>query len=152
NNLATGCTDFGILIDQSYPDTLGTPGNGVTISDITFVSPDSNIATETGADQVAVNCGVGSCTGTPIFSLYYPREFYVHRGTWNWAGLKTSGGKAPSLTLTVSRILNSQRDLLGVILIFPLEMLSTYYDWFTVRKAREDFKRSSSKSTHLEDQ
>lgn len=31
-NTATGLRQFGILIDQSYPDTLGTPGTGVILS------------------------------------------------------------------------------------------------------------------------
>lgn len=31
NNKVTGITSFGILIDQSYPATLGTPGTGVII-------------------------------------------------------------------------------------------------------------------------
>jgi polygalacturonase len=31
-NTATGMRQFGVLIDQSYPDTLGTPGSGVKIS------------------------------------------------------------------------------------------------------------------------
>ena len=31
-NTATGIRKYGVLIDQSYPSTLGTPGNGVKIS------------------------------------------------------------------------------------------------------------------------
>lgn len=31
-NTATGLRQFGVLIDQSYPDTLGTPGTGVILS------------------------------------------------------------------------------------------------------------------------
>ncbi|KAG6828695.1 hypothetical protein H0H92_007057 [Tricholoma furcatifolium] len=61
-NTATGCTEYGVLIDQSYPSTLGTPGTGVTISDINFDSPDTNIAVNSGADQIAINCGAGACT------------------------------------------------------------------------------------------
>ncbi|KAG6808128.1 hypothetical protein H0H92_005303 [Tricholoma furcatifolium] len=67
-NTATGCTDFGILIDQSYPDTLGTPGTGVTISDINFVSPVSSIQVNSGADDVAVNLAV-KATQDPPFAL-----------------------------------------------------------------------------------
>ncbi|KAF9268656.1 endo-polygalacturonase PG1 [Marasmius fiardii PR-910] len=79
-NTATGCKRFGVIIDQSYPDTLGTPGNGVTISDITFSGTTSNIAVASGAQRVAVNCGSGSCTGT-----------------WNWSALKVSGGSAGTI-------------------------------------------------------
>lgn len=31
NNKLSGITEFGVLIDQSYPSTLGTPGTGVII-------------------------------------------------------------------------------------------------------------------------
>jgi len=80
-NTATGLRQFGILIDQSYPSTLGTPGTGVVVSNINFVSPTSTLTVNSGADQVAVNCGKGSCTGT-----------------WNWSNLKVSGGVAGPIT------------------------------------------------------
>ncbi|KAF8599649.1 glycoside hydrolase family 28 protein [Ceratobasidium sp. AG-I] len=73
-NTATGCTSYGIIIDQSYPSTLGTPGTGVDIADVTF-SGTNTIAVASGAKEVEVNCGSGSCTGT-----------------WAWSGLTTSGG------------------------------------------------------------
>ncbi|KAF9050181.1 endo-polygalacturonase PG1 [Panaeolus papilionaceus] len=76
-NTATGTKKFGVIIDQSYPDTLKTPGNGVTISGVNFISPVSNIGVVSGAQQVAVNCGSGSC-----------------EGSWNWSNLKVTGGKA----------------------------------------------------------
>ncbi|KAG8736558.1 hypothetical protein FRC10_009199 [Ceratobasidium sp. 414] len=60
-NTATGCKRFGVIIDQSYPSTLGTPGNGVKISAVTF-SGTNNIAVTSSAQRVAVNCGTG-CTG-----------------------------------------------------------------------------------------
>ena len=37
-NTAINCTSYGVLITQSYPTTLGTPGNGVTISVSNFVT------------------------------------------------------------------------------------------------------------------
>ncbi|KAJ8076811.1 hypothetical protein PM082_001234 [Marasmius tenuissimus] len=80
-NTATGCKRFGVIIDQSYPSTLGTPGNGVKISGINFSGATSNIAVASDAQRVAVNCGSGSCTGT-----------------WNWSSLKVSGGKAGPIT------------------------------------------------------
>ncbi|KAJ3477207.1 hypothetical protein NLI96_g10623 [Meripilus lineatus] len=76
-NTATGTKKFGVLIDQSYPSTLGTPGNGCTISGINFVGTTNNIAVASGAQRVAVNCGSGSCTGS-----------------WDWSALKVSGGSA----------------------------------------------------------
>ncbi|KAF9462335.1 endo-polygalacturonase PG1 [Collybia nuda] len=76
-NTATGIRQFGVIIDQSYPDTLGTPGTGVKLSGVNFVAPVSTISVNSGADRVAVNCGVGSCSGT-----------------WNWSNLKVTGGVA----------------------------------------------------------
>lgn len=79
-NTATGIKRFGVIIDQSYPDTLGTPGTGVKLSGVNFVSPKTTISVVSGAQKVAVNCGSGSCTGS-----------------WNWANLAVSGGKAGSI-------------------------------------------------------
>ncbi|TFK44204.1 polygalacturonase [Crucibulum laeve] len=80
-NTATGIRQFGIIIDESYPDTLGTPGTGVKISGVNFVSPVTSITVNSGAQRVAVNCGSGACTGT-----------------WNWSNLKVSGGTAGPIT------------------------------------------------------
>ncbi|KAF8997637.1 polygalacturonase [Cyathus striatus] len=80
-NTATGIRQFGIIIDESYPDTLGTPGTGVIISGVNFVSPQTTIAVNSDAERVAVNCGSKACTGT-----------------WNWSQLKVSGGSAGSIT------------------------------------------------------
>ncbi|KAH9484964.1 Endopolygalacturonase I [Psilocybe cubensis] len=80
-NTATGIRQFGVIIDQSYPDTLGTPGTGVIISNINFGSPATSISVNSGAQKVAVNCGKGSCTGT-----------------WNWSNLKVSGGVSGKIT------------------------------------------------------
>ncbi|KAF9568225.1 endo-polygalacturonase [Agrocybe pediades] len=66
-NTATGIRKFGILIDESYPSTLGTPGTGVIISDINFVSPTTSISVVSGAERVAVNCGKNACTGMKLF-------------------------------------------------------------------------------------
>ncbi|QRW25501.1 polygalacturonase [Rhizoctonia solani] len=79
-NHATGCTSYGVIIDQSYPDTLGTAGAGVKISDITF-SGTNNIAINPSAKgEIEVNCAKGSCSGT-----------------WDWSGLKVSGGPSGSI-------------------------------------------------------
>jgi len=83
NNVATGITNFGILIDQSYPATLGTPGTGVIIENVSFEGSNS-ISVASTAHAVEVNCGsTSSCTGT-----------------WNWSGLKASGGEG-------SKVLNA---------------------------------------------
>ncbi|KAK7684462.1 hypothetical protein QCA50_012409 [Cerrena zonata] len=80
-NTATGMRQFGVLIDQSYPDTLGTPGNGVKLSDVNFVGAMNTISVNSGAQRAAVNCGVGSCTGT-----------------WDWSALQITGGSAGEIT------------------------------------------------------
>jgi len=80
-NTAINCTSYGVLITQSYPATLGTPGNGVTISDISFSQGTTDVSVKSGAKVAAVNCGKGSCTGN-----------------WNWAGLQTSGGELGLMT------------------------------------------------------
>ena len=77
-NKGTGLRKFGVLIDQSYPDTMGTPGTGVKISDVNFIGSETTLAVDSSATQVAVNCGSGACTGT-----------------WDWSSLSVSGGKSP---------------------------------------------------------
>ncbi|KAE9403323.1 endo-polygalacturonase PG1 [Gymnopus androsaceus JB14] len=80
NNVITGITEFGVIIDQSYPDTLGTPGTGVVIENVSF--DDSNtVSVESDANAVEVNCGsTSSCTGT-----------------WDWSGLSASGGEGSTI-------------------------------------------------------
>ncbi|KAF7782166.1 CAZyme family GH28 [Agaricus bisporus var. burnettii] len=80
-NIATGIRRFGIIIDQSYPSTIATPGNGVQISAVNFVPPQTSIEVNDNAQRVAVNCGVGSCVGN-----------------WDWSNLDVSGGVAGDIT------------------------------------------------------
>ncbi|PIL27388.1 hypothetical protein GSI_10536 [Ganoderma sinense ZZ0214-1] len=72
-NTGTGLRKFGVLIDQSYPSTLGTPGTGVKLSGVNFAGSTNSISVASGAKRVAVNCGACS-------------------GTWEWSALKVSGG------------------------------------------------------------
>ncbi|CAE6415061.1 unnamed protein product [Rhizoctonia solani] len=74
-NTATGCGDFGVIIDQSYSATLGTPGNGVALSNVNFVGTMNNIRVNDTARRVAVNCGGSSCIGV-----------------WDWKKLNVTGG------------------------------------------------------------
>ena len=74
-NTGSGLRKFGVLIDQSYPSTLGTPGTGVKLSGVNFVGSTTSLSVNSGAKQVAVNCGKGACTGS-----------------WDWSDLKASGG------------------------------------------------------------
>jgi polygalacturonase len=80
-NTATGLKKFGVLIDQSYPSTLATPGTGVKLSGVSFTGSTNSITVNSGAKRVAVNCGAGACTGP-----------------WDWSALKVSGGSAGPLT------------------------------------------------------
>ncbi|KAK7027348.1 hypothetical protein VNI00_015311 [Paramarasmius palmivorus] len=100
-NTATGCTDYGVIVDQSYPSTLGTPGNGVTISDINFTGSETDVAVSSDAERVAVNCGSGSCTGTTFLSVRKRKMLmpvFAEIGTWNWSELEVSGGEAGSIS------------------------------------------------------
>ncbi|CAE6356533.1 unnamed protein product [Rhizoctonia solani] len=76
-NTATGCTEYGVIIDQSYPDTLGNPEAGVKISGITFTGTNTIAVASSAKGEVEVNCAKGGCTGT-----------------WDWAGLEVSGGSS----------------------------------------------------------
>ncbi|KAJ1301722.1 hypothetical protein OPQ81_008955 [Rhizoctonia solani] len=80
-NTATGCTDYGVIIDQSYPSTLGTPSGGVKISGITFTGTNTISVASSAKGEVEVNCAKGGCTGT-----------------WDWSGLKVSGGPSGSIS------------------------------------------------------
>ncbi|KAH7313235.1 endo-polygalacturonase PG1 [Rhizoctonia solani] len=74
-NTGSGMRRFGVIIDQGYPTTLGTPGN-VPMSGINFTGSQNTIAVASGAQRVAVNCGP-KCSGT-----------------WDWSKLTVTGGKA----------------------------------------------------------
>ncbi|THV03470.1 pectin lyase-like protein [Dendrothele bispora CBS 962.96] len=77
DNTAEGCDEFGVLITQSYPEALGTPGTGVIVSDITFAGTNT-VSVNSDADRVDINCG--STTSCP--------------GTWDFSGLTVTGGSA----------------------------------------------------------
>ncbi|KAJ6527689.1 glycoside hydrolase family 28 protein [Mycena capillaripes] len=80
NNKLSGISQFGVLIDQSYPDTLGTPGTGVVINGVAFIGSNT-VSVTSGANRVSVNCGsTSSCVGT-----------------WNFVGLTVTGGSAGTI-------------------------------------------------------
>ncbi|CAE6386974.1 unnamed protein product [Rhizoctonia solani] len=87
DNHATGCAKYGVIIDQSYPATLGTPGAGIKIQKVDFVGTNTVAVAPKARAMVEVNCASGGCLGQ-----------------WNWAGLKVSGG--PKGTHTYSGIIN----------------------------------------------
>ncbi|GJJ14617.1 hypothetical protein Clacol_008883 [Clathrus columnatus] len=62
-NVGTNLTEFGILIDQSYPNTLATPGTGVILSDVNFIGATNTLSVEPSATPIAINCGQGACIG-----------------------------------------------------------------------------------------
>ncbi|KAG8215654.1 glycoside hydrolase [Butyriboletus roseoflavus] len=80
-NTARNCTNYGVLVTQSYPESTGTPGNGVTISDIRFNQGTTDVSVASNADMVVLDCGEGSCYGS-----------------WDFSGLTTSGGKVGQIT------------------------------------------------------
>ncbi|EIM84346.1 uncharacterized protein STEHIDRAFT_159026 [Stereum hirsutum FP-91666 SS1] len=68
NNKLSGITQFGVIIDQSYPSTLATPGTGVIVENVVF-SGTNTISVASDAHRVEVNCGsTSSCPGTMDFS------------------------------------------------------------------------------------
>ena len=56
DNTASGIRKYGVIVDQSYPSTLGTPGGGVSISGVNFTGK-STIAVASSATRVVVDCG-----------------------------------------------------------------------------------------------
>ncbi|KDN33924.1 hypothetical protein RSAG8_12984, partial [Rhizoctonia solani AG-8 WAC10335] len=81
DNTATGCTDYGVIIDQSYPSTLSKiTGAGVKISAITFTGTNNIAIASSAKGEVEVNCAHNGCTGT-----------------WDWSGLEVSGGLPGSI-------------------------------------------------------
>jgi len=82
-NNATGMRRFGVLIDQSYPETLKTAGSGVIVSAVNFKPPMSLITVDSDAQNIAVNCG--ACVGT-----------------WDWTYLDVSGGVSGPMNYNIS--------------------------------------------------
>lgn len=81
-NTVTGATDYGVIIEQDYTNdgATGTPTNGVIVSNINFSGSMNTVSVASGAKQVFVLCGSGSC-----------------QGTWDWSALKVSGGSKGSM-------------------------------------------------------
>ncbi|KAK7446987.1 hypothetical protein VKT23_014200 [Stygiomarasmius scandens] len=80
DNTASGCEEFGVLITQSYPDSLGTPGTGVILSDVKFAGTNT-VSVDSDGDRVDINCGsTSSCPGT-----------------WDFSGLTVTGGQAGTI-------------------------------------------------------
>lgn len=77
DNTVTGATSYGVMIVQDYTNTgeTGTATAGITIKNVSFQGTNT-VSTVSSATMVKVLCYPGSCTGT-----------------WDWSGLKTSGGK-----------------------------------------------------------
>ena len=71
-----------MIIEQDYTNegATGTPTNGVIVSNINFKGSMNSVSVASGAKQVFVLCGSGSC-----------------QGTWDWSALKVSGGKTASI-------------------------------------------------------
>ncbi|KAJ6601041.1 polygalacturonase [Mycena vulgaris] len=72
-NTISGITEYGVLITQSYPDDDGTPGTGAPISAVSFTGGTTNVAVESSAHTLVVDCGACS-------------------GTWDFSGLHATGG------------------------------------------------------------
>ncbi|KAH7386549.1 glycoside hydrolase [Cadophora sp. MPI-SDFR-AT-0126] len=81
NIVFNGGTDYGIIVDQSYGGTKHQPTNGVTINNFQLKNVTGTV--DSGATQILVECGVGSCTN------------------WVWSGVKVTGGKKSTACLNL---------------------------------------------------
>lgn len=68
-----------------------------------FVGATNNLAVNSDAMRVAVNCGSGSCTGqfsqTPTSYAFLESDArFWCTGSWDWSALKVTGGKAGPIT------------------------------------------------------
>ncbi|PVH78555.1 glycoside hydrolase family 28 protein [Cadophora sp. DSE1049] len=81
NIVFNGGTDYGIIVDQSYGGTKHKPTNGVTIKNFQLKNVTGTV--DSGATQILVECGVGSCTD------------------WAWSGVKVTGGKTSTACLNL---------------------------------------------------
>ncbi|PQE13445.1 putative endopolygalacturonase E protein [Rutstroemia sp. NJR-2017a WRK4] len=77
----SGITDYGIVVNQAYDGTSGSPTNGVTISK--FILENVTGTVESTATNILVECGSGSCTN------------------WTWTGVSVTGGKTSSSCVNV---------------------------------------------------
>lgn len=77
DNTVTGAADYGVIIIQDYTNSgeTGTATPGIPITNVSFKGTNT-VSTKSSATMVKVLCYPGECTGT-----------------WDWSGLKTSGGK-----------------------------------------------------------
>ncbi|ESZ97988.1 Polygalacturonase 5 [Sclerotinia borealis F-4128] len=62
----SGITDYGIVVNQAYDGTSGSPTNGITISK--FILENISGTIESTATNILVECGSGSCTDVNQFS------------------------------------------------------------------------------------
>jgi polygalacturonase len=119
-NTLSGISQYGVIIDQSYPSTLGTPRTGVVIEvcllskldggghpdaetraqNIVF-SGTNKISVDSSAHRVEVNCGSSSsCKGyvaTNSWSTEFKLIRYTSDRTWNFSGLTVTGGEAGTI-------------------------------------------------------
>jgi polygalacturonase len=77
----SGITKYGIIVDQAYDGTEGSPTNGVTISK--FVLDNVQGTVSSSGTNILIECGSGSCTD------------------WTWSGVSVTGGKTSSSCMNV---------------------------------------------------
>jgi polygalacturonase/galacturan 1,4-alpha-galacturonidase len=74
-------TKYGIVVNQAYDGTSGSPTNGVTIEK--FVLDDVAGTVESSGTNIYIECGSGSCTD------------------WTWSGVDVTGGKTSTACLNL---------------------------------------------------
>ncbi|KAI9641024.1 hypothetical protein NHQ30_010452 [Ciborinia camelliae] len=77
----SGITDYGIVITQAYNGKIGSPTNGVEITNL--ILDDITGTVESTATNIFIDCGDGSCTD------------------WTWTGVSVTGGLTSSSCLHI---------------------------------------------------
>jgi polygalacturonase len=77
----SGITKYGIVVNQAYDGTAGSPTSGVPITN--FVLNNVKGTVDSTATDIYIECGSGSCS------------------SWTWTGVAVTGGKVATNCLNV---------------------------------------------------
>jgi polygalacturonase len=98
-NTVTGANNYGVVIQQDYLNggPTGKPTNGVSISDINFTGTNT-VSAASGGQEVYVLCGESQSVASHTSNSHDISGSGSCKGTWDWSGLKVSGGSKGSIT------------------------------------------------------
>jgi len=77
----SGITEYGIVVNQAYDGTSGSPTNGVAVTKFILDNVTGTVAS--GGTNIYIECGSGSCTD------------------WTWSGVDITGGKTATNCMNV---------------------------------------------------